>query len=1827
MAEFDELRAALSAHRRMLDRQRQEALLAREALRQAERAAAEARRTGPAPAEGEPDPHDEAVRAARAKAERAAAAVAELSAAGDELVAQFEPVSDPREAIARWPDRYPILLLPLRLETRFGTGAEGQPQLWVRVYPDTCLVDSFEEALSTSEVDNARAFWAAIWRAGGDEARERTAWRDLVAAHGSGRSGWIVRRYLPLNPLDQPADVDPAEVVLVIVAADPLPGAAAVYWEAVWRAGGNPAAIHAAHAALDAAVGAAAAREIARRYRPVNFDDPPVPPHTWADAPVTVAVLRLTAPEQVPTRRTSWSSPAQVDLLPERFVLVGYGSGGDPLVAASRPVRTPLVVSPDPNAPPNQQFKPVGDTVQIPDELAWMFNLDKAVDAGMALRVDLDAQRAAAGFTRLVVLGVRLADSPGEGRDNLERLLEHHLHSRAGLEIVPQGTPTNNTEKAGAGYSFRDDPDASFAAFFRQTPLYTVDEDPLLRRDGQWLADLLGLHHDLVRRIPHADGTDQVEARAMQVALWPGTLGYLMRTLLAPVFTDEQITATRAFFTRYVSGRGPIPALRIGSQPYGILPTTAFDRTAGRGGLYAILNRIDADWAPLLEQVSFVGKRSGDPHQILLDVLGLHPGSVEYHPLQADGVAPKFFELAFLNYQVALQLLDLFPATVALTLLRSFGYVGEQVPTLLNSVYRARQTPLSGPLVDDRPLSERDGLRRYAGTRNYIEWLVDAADGGIEQVQQEQGFDGDVKPTALLYLLLRHALQLGIHATGVRLQVAAGVLEDPSTQWLEPQFVHVRAAREPSESRYAELFRTAPQVTGSESVLLGDYIAGNARAVDAELREQIEALERLSQVPTARLERVFAEHIDTVSYRLDAWRTGLLTERLDCQRPPEPVPDGDDDGPIDIEGVPRIEGGRNGDLRGLFLGAYGWLEDVRPAGTGLSPADLPADLAAKVDRPGDATLMRDSGNQGLIHAPSLNHATTAAVLRNGYLANDGRLAVNLSSRRVRIALELQEGMRGGQSIGALLGYQFERHVHDNGPLQVRDLIYHLRRAFPLAADQIAATRTGDDGEAAESIAAMNVVDGRKLVEHVAANRQFSYPFGVSTLPRRGADQEAALTNALAHIRDANDALADLVLAEGVHQAVLGNYERSAGTLDAFAKGGYPPEPEVVRTPRSGIGLTLRTAIHLSPGPVANPLPTIPLTPLAGAEPALNAWLRRWLPEPDDVGCQVTFTDRTTGTERTEFVRQSDLRLHPIDLVYRVDVTTQQALTDLDDRILTFLYANHTPRLDRDVRLRYTDRVPNRYTWFELQGLVRSLRELTVAGRPLQPADLMRHNDASSTEQATAVVPRSRVQEARDDLRNNQVPALATLAAALGNPAVNIDDALARYAATVGRLAAYRLPQTGTGFGFEWRAGAYSALTDRLARRIKAWNDRLAEYDRRIDAYDNDLPDGTPERDRILLLQAAEIIISTRLTTPTPASNGYRLALNQRRNDFIAKRGALRGLVDNARPTLTQLMADAQAQLPLTDFDAEPFDLTADTDEVNRFRRSLTDSVTRLSTDLTARLSTVDGVLAQHDAASATERVRLLQQAAKLLFGEDFQLIPAITLPPAAAAELANAWQHSTSGDLTRHLLDPAGADRDFPVEDWLHGIARVRDKMHHWENAVLIGQAVGAAQNTDLTPLQLPFGPGEPWLALEIPDSYHIDSDRLLYTAHFAEPFDSTKPVVGLLIDEWTEVVPGTTETTGVAFHFDRPNAEPPQAWLLALSPSEDRTWSWDDLLAVVTYTLDAAKRRAIEPMHVDTTAYSWFLPATMSAYTFPEISISNNLLRNLRIYSRLREE
>ncbi|WP_157940113.1 hypothetical protein [Arthrobacter ruber] len=1828
MTDFNELRSRLAEERRRQEELRQEALLAGEAVGRLERLLRGARRGENPRVPGESDPLD--LKHA-ASLERLARARGELAAGRNrvtELAAELASFTDPVKGIGRLADVHPILLLPLRLETRFKPGNQGQAQLWVRVYPDVCLADGFEETLTENEVDSGRAFWAAIWRADGDDSLERAAWRNLVAACGAGRAGWVVRTFVPANPSDKPTREDAGEILLVATGPTAQSSAAASFWEAVWRAGGDPVAEEQARTELELAVGAELAEDILLHHRPLGLLDEPVPPQTRFDAVVRVAVLQVPSLDDLEVRRTSWSSAPRIDLLPERFVLLGY-EGGDaaPRVELSQPVITPLVAGPDPNAVSDEQLKPEGDALHIPDDLAWMFSFERAIEVGMAFRFDLTESQAQVGFQRLLVLGVRLADTAHEGRESFERLLEHHLYSQPGLELIRQGTPTNNTTQSGSGYAWKDDPDATFEAFFKQAPGFTPEEDSLLRSDGQRLAEGLGLSDNLLARIPGAQMHDRSEAHAMQIALWPATLGYLMDSMLAPVFSDDVVRDTRAFFTRHVSGRGPLPALRIGKQPYGIQPVSAFSRLSwftsrqrngGFGypaGLYEVLRGVEEDWRPLVDHVSRVGKKSGDPHQILLDVLGLHPTSAEYYPLSADSLDHKVHELSFVNHPAALQLLDLFPAELPLALLRRFGYTGIQIPDLLTKIYRARQTPLDGPLIDDVPLSEADPIRGYAGGDNYIRWLIDAAGTSLRAVQQEDGFDNGKRPDALLYLLLRHAVQLGFYQTANSLILKAGLPHNPAALRQEPPFIHVKGSRE-SESRYAVLFRQEADVTGDPELTIGDYIAQQITAMEGPLPEHIAALEYLSNLPTARLERLFAEHIDTVSYRFDAWKTGLLSWGLEQIRS---IPDERATTPDPVPATEKAS-------RGLYLGAYGWVESLQPEGKTLTPVALPEDVAKSVNNGDSRPLMEDSTSLGLIHAPSINHATAAAVLRNAHVAYEGKLSVNLSSRRVRSALTILEGMRGGQPLGALLGYQLERHIHDHGSLQVRELVYPMRRAFPLAANQIAKTAT-EDGDSKESIAAMNVIDGRKVLEHLDRTGETVYPFGLTTLPLRTAEQEQTVTNAVAHIRDVNDAVADLTLSESVYQAVMGNYDRSTGMLDAFAKGSYPPEPEVIQTPRSGTALTFRVALHLPVTAPTNPLPGIPMTPLASVEPALNSWLADRLPSPTDVGCQVDFTDRGTGTERTVMITWEDLTLHPADLVYRAEARSDQALGDLDERILTYLHTTESVRYDQPVRIRHTDRVNGTVTWFELEAMLRSLRRLVLPSHPLRPADLMRQSDATHGDQTTTTLSRSRIQAPRDALRDVHSPALDDLIKAIDTPSNSVDDVISAYVNTVSPLAAYRLPQTGIGFTYEWRARTYSDLVDRVAALGKVWDQRRNRHTELMMEYAAQSP--TAETEVLLqLLRTAEVLVSTTVSaegTPT----ALELRVTAKANSFDAKRAELRQLIEIARPTLARLADDVEAALPLDAFDPEPFDLVAERAEIQRFRTELRLAAVALNQEVVKRVTAAGDTLDRHDTANANEQAALIQEGAKAIFGEDILLVPFITLPPAARTELGNARAYSESGALTKHLTDgpPAGSDRDFPVEDWLHGIARVRDKLHHWENVVLLADALPGAAPPDLTPIQLPNNTDVPWLAMELPTDTVVDSDPLLYTAHWAGPYNPAEPLCGLLIDEWTEVIPGREQTTGVAFHHDRPNAEPPQAWLLALPATFDGPWSWDDLVGAVNDALNSAKMRAIEPVHIDKTAYSALLPATHSAWTFPEISISNNLLRNMQIYTRLATE
>src|SRR5215831_8660781 len=70
----------------------------------------------------------------------------------------------------------PLVLLPVRLETRFFPQPDGGAELRVRVYPDKVHVDTHEPQLTAQEQTWGKHFWEHTWRAGNDDGAKKNAW-------------------------------------------------------------------------------------------------------------------------------------------------------------------------------------------------------------------------------------------------------------------------------------------------------------------------------------------------------------------------------------------------------------------------------------------------------------------------------------------------------------------------------------------------------------------------------------------------------------------------------------------------------------------------------------------------------------------------------------------------------------------------------------------------------------------------------------------------------------------------------------------------------------------------------------------------------------------------------------------------------------------------------------------------------------------------------------------------------------------------------------------------------------------------------------------------------------------------------------------------------------------------------------------------------------------------------------------------------------------------------------------------------------------------------------------------------------------------------------------------------------------------------------------------------------------------------------------------------------------------------------------------------------------------------------------------------------------
>lgn len=1153
------------------------------------------------------------------------------------------------EQFARLSRRWPIVFLPVRIETRFN---RPRSLLQVRIYPDELEVATHEPPLTAAERRAGREFWMTT---NADPVEERQAWRKLLMTYPSTRAAWIV-----LSTSSSPAAAD--------------------------------------------------ARLFPRG------------------------------------RSSSWASPAVTSVMPDCWVVRAYRGNAAVAEVVGRAIPDPLPVSLDPFADPsdpNQVSDLSGHGLEVDHDVAWTLDFDTAVQNGMAVNIPLQRVDIQLGFDELIVAGIKASLPPLASAHRLEALFHSHHYSR-GFAFPRLGTPTKNTSETRSGHPV---PDAGGEHSFpieRGAPLRTPEGN------GVVFANALGIDPAVTDHIENADLHEQPNARAFNEALWPSTLGYFMRQMMGPVFTPTEIEKARAHFVTHVRGRGPLPPIRAGNRPYGTVPVTALSRWPHVGEVAALADRLPAElrhllavWSSQLASVPRVG-RSSDADSDLAATLAMDGRTRRVHVRPSIGPVAQFNLLTFLGVPSQSWIV----ARNA-TAQNAFTQIGHpQWDAVIGWMsFDAAPDRFARELVAPA-LSESAPL-----SFNYIRWLRTAT---VDALRNETFPAGVTRPTALLYHVLRHAI---VHEYLRLADLMVGTPPRPDEELI---------GFGPGAAPWQRLNTYIP-LTGSQT--LGEYLLDPAHdAGPLSAAPYRSALKAIEDLPTAELDRLFTETLDSCSHRLDAWITSIATRQLERMRLHAPF--------------------------GAYIGGYGRVEN-------LVPAPEPSRKTLSDGR----TVEVQTGGGGHIHAPTMSHGSAAAVLRNAALTQAGTL--DLSSGRVRKTLFVLDAVRNGEYLGSALGAQFERGLRGRGSHpQLQIAIDGLRNLFALVANKLK-----DSHQLPYQVAARNVVDGLRLYEFVRDGT-----FDLSGLPFDGT-MRSWIEVGVKEIGDTIDAITELLTAESVFQSLRGNHVAAAASIETMSRGVRPPDLEIVRQPRGGTALTHRFAVILGETQAAPPEWTASASPRSAGAPHLDAWIGRLLGNPESIRCRTSYTDPQPGDRSFVAVREvtlADLQLRPIDFLAIARSGSNGGTSELDLRIAAAAQAplgidvtiDHSPWPNRAIR-----------SFAEAIEVATAIGDVIYAARPLRPGDLL------GTESAGAARPVSTSASMRgNDARTALTQTLSSLGAAMavaetGGPAADLTQVRAQCAAAsqfgvAGAIAASRA------ISREDLLERARAIRDELKRRVK-----------------------------------------------------------------------------------------------------------------------------------------------------------------------------------------------------------------------------------------------------------------------------------------------------------------------------------------------------------------------------------------------------------------------
>ena len=975
----------------------------------------------------------------------------------------------------------------------------------------------------------------------------------------------------------------------------------------------------------------------------------------------------------VARRNDSWTRAPRTQVLPDRWVAIGYRSDTARVTAWGNPIPETVAVGPDPGS-----TAPLGNNGLPPvDEgMKWITDFETAESRGMGLRIPITEEDAKAGFDRIVVLGLKASwDAPTTAGRLVELFNAHHY--TGSLALVEQQAPTNNTADTSAGYRSTTRDAADSMGVELGAPLIRPESD------GDLLAQALGLPASVFAHIRGADGAEQRRAALMQSALLAICDSPLLRQLLGADGAD----VLRDHFTKYVRARGPLPVLRVDNQPYGLLPVAALDR-----------------WISTTDQ---------DPDNAL---------ATWWHGqrLTRRRLVPQALQTTVESNPVVLLAQE---GNACRYTLREFPEVSTGQPPvpqrLLTEAFRtllltrALSTPHEPAWDELTTLPEPVRQQLLAEVMDLVTYRIDAwgtslatrrlavmrqaastgirlgAYGWVEQVRRAAPLQPiPALPAGVTAPVSRSAQNKGfVHAPSLGHAAAAAVLrsgylsQEPNrASGTSPFAVDLSSER----VHRAKWLLDGVRQGQSLSALLGYRFERLLH--DRGLDRYIQRFRALTSFTgTDR----FADIRDTLTRaeRLAKEVTLLTAQRDQALRRAE-----------DARGL-KAERERREQTYRAALGTIATLaQQAQTAQTQVTQAaqvlsqQQAAKPQGKVIQPSarryavqllEARDLDDWDNRvdqlTQAHATALVQAAAAQQIVN---AQEGsRLLAEQGQAKLLNAAD-PDSIPAAQQMAArqeTFAAELDRQVLAKEGGQRGKAMADLIAARAALTTRLAAQWN----EALKSLPAAAVVDGLALHRRWAASQQrqapqtpwdvTTIPFGNATLgfPPPGSADFMALVEVLKALEDLVDSVGDSVVAESLYQLVQGNPLRSGATLDAIAAGEVPPpDLDVIRTPRSGIGLTHRlcTLFPATDSSAPASWPTTTPSARAQAEPILNAWVATLLPNPAQVRCKAEYVNQQDGqVYQTVESTLTSLGLAPLDAVYLAEGSTRAQQAELEQR--------------------------------------------------------------------------------------------------------------------------------------------------------------------------------------------------------------------------------------------------------------------------------------------------------------------------------------------------------------------------------------------------------------------------------------------------------------------------------------------------------------------------------------------------------------------------------